>query len=169
MRTLIPALVVIAGLLAGCGKSEPEVLGAAKNTQAHPWAPEDTARIDALFGRTIETASGLRYQPMERGRGDEHPRAGDTVTTHYRGTLLDGTVFDESYKRGQPIRFQVGVGRVIKGWDEALVDMRRGEKRRLIIPYWLAYGDAGRPGVIPRKATLVFEVELLDWESAAAR
>jgi FKBP-type peptidyl-prolyl cis-trans isomerase len=71
-------------------------------------------------------------------------------------------MFDSSYKRGEPIAFRVGTGQVIKGWDQALLQMRKGEKRTLIIPCWLAYGEKGRPPTIPAKATLIFDVELVD-------
>jgi peptidylprolyl isomerase len=110
----------------------------------------------------VKTDSGLRYVVLQPGKG-EKPARGTAVKAHYAGTLLDGTKFDSSYDRGKPIDFVVGTGRVIKGWDEALLDMQKGEKRVLIIPPQLAYGDRGRPPVIPPKATLVFEVELVDF------
>ena len=97
------------------------------------------------------------------GEGTATPRIGDTVVAHYVGHLLDGTPFDSSYKHGAPLSFQVGTGRVIKGWDEAFLTMKKGARRTLIIPYWLAYGAAGQPPLIPPHATLVFEVELLDF------
>ena len=81
---------------------------------------------------------------------------------HYDGYLLDGTKFDSSRDRGTPYVFRVGTGKVIKGWDEALATMKPGEKRTLLIPWWLGYGAEGRPPSIPPRATLVFEVELLE-------
>jgi peptidylprolyl isomerase len=86
---------------------------------------------------------------------------GTAVTTHYTGTLLDGTRFDSSIDRGEPAQFKTG--QVIQGWNEALMDMTRGEKRTLIIPPDLGYGERGYPGVIPPSAYLVFEVELIDF------
>lgn len=103
--------------------------------------------------------SGLQYKVLKEGNGPS-PKASDTVTTHYKGTLTDGTEFDSSYKRGEPATFPVGG--VIKGWTEALQLMKVGSKWQLVIPSELAYGATPRPGgPIPPHATLVFEVELL--------
>jgi FKBP-type peptidyl-prolyl cis-trans isomerase len=96
---------------------------------------------------------------MQEGAG-EGVRGMQTVSVDYRGMLTDGKVFDESYKRGQQFSFTVGAGMVIKGWDEGLLGMKVGEKRRLTIPGDLAYGPNGIPGVIPANATLVFDIEL---------
>ena len=87
---------------------------------------------------------------------------GQEVICHYDGRLLDGTPFDSSYRRGVPFTFRLSSGGVIKGWDEAFLTMHKGEKRTLIVPPWLGYGDKGR-APIPGKATLIFEVELIDW------
>lgn len=118
--------------------------------------------IDSQFADAVTTPSGLKYLVVEEGVGESTPPQGTTVTAHYAGRLLDGTPFDSSYDRGQPIRFPVGAGRVIKGWDEAFLTMKKGEKRTLIIPPQLAYGSAGR-GPIPPNAVLVFDVELVDF------
>ena len=107
------------------------------------------------------TGSGLQYKVMKEGNGAQ-PKPGDTVTVNYRGTLMDGTEFDSSYKRGQPATFPVGG--VIKGWTEALQLMKVGSKYQLFIPPALAYGDQGRPG-IPPDSLLIFEVELMDVKS----
>ena len=93
--------------------------------------------------------------------------SGDTVTVHYLGTLLDGTKFDSSYDRGGPFSTQIGVGAVIKGWDEGMVGMKIGGKRRLTIPSSLGYGDTGAGRIIPPNAGLIFEVELLDVKPSA--
>jgi len=95
---------------------------------------------------------------------DRKSGRGDMMTMHYRGTLLDGTEFDSSYSRSDPFKFQLGVGQVIKGWDEGLLDMCVGEKRKLTIPSHLGYGEAGAGDRIPPKATLVFDVECLKIE-----
>ena len=112
----------------------------------------------------VTTASGLQYKVLTEGAGDS-PKANDQVTVHYKGTLLDGTEFDSSYKRGQPATF--GVGQVIKGWTEALQLMKPGAKWQLFIPPELAYGEAGRPG-IPPNSLLQFEVELISVQTQAA-
>jgi len=123
---------------------------------------KEMAMIKEKWPNIQTTESGLMYEIVEKGSSDEKPDTGDTISAHYTGKFLDGRKFDSSRDRGQPIRFPVGVGRVIKGWDEALLDMTRGEKRILVIPPDLAYGPRGR-GPIPPNSTLVFEVELLDF------
>ena len=105
------------------------------------------------------TASGLQYEVIKTGEGDK-PEASSTVRTHYHGTLIDGTVFDSSYERGQAAEFPVGG--VIKGWTEALQMMNCGSKWRLYVPYNLAYGEQGAGGVIGPFTTLIFDVELID-------
>jgi len=112
------------------------------------------------MGNEVTTPSGLKYADIVEGSG-ESPRAGQSVTVHYTGTLEDGTKFDSSLDRGQPFTFQIGVGRVIKGWDEGVMSMKVGGKRKLIIPAHLGYGARGAGGVIPPNATLLFEVELI--------
>ena len=106
----------------------------------------------------VTTASGLQYEVLTSGDGAQ-PGPTDKVTTHYHGTLTDGTIFDSSVQRGEPISFPVNG--VIQGWQEALQMMKVGDKWKLTIPYNLAYGERGAGGVIPPFATLVFEVELL--------
>ena len=108
-----------------------------------------------------ETTSGLRYKILQNGDGKQAIK-GANVSVHYKGQLLDGTVFDSSYKRKQPIEFPVGVGQVIAGWDEGILLLKVGDKARFVIPSSLAYGESGAGGVIPPNATLIFDVELMD-------
>ena len=103
--------------------------------------------------------SGVQYKVLKAGAGAT-PKVNDTVTTHYRGTLIDGTVFDSSYDRGEPASF--GVSQVIKGWTEVLQLMKVGDKWQVFIPSDLAYGPSGRPPKIAPDSVLVFEMELLD-------
>ena len=104
------------------------------------------------------TSSGLQYEVLESSLGQK-PKATDTVKVHYEGTLIDGTVFDSSYKRGEPISF--GLNQVIKGWTEGVQLMSVGSKYKFYIPYQLAYGERGAGGSIPPYAALIFTVELL--------
>jgi len=106
------------------------------------------------------TKSGLRYTILQKGDGKKASK-GDMVSVHYKGQLLDGTVFDSSYKRKQPIDFNVGLGQVIKGWDEGILLLNVGDKARFVIPSDLAYGSSGAGGVIPPNAPLIFDVELV--------
>ncbi len=109
---------------------------------------------------TTTTASGLQYVELVEGTGAS-PKAGQKVTVHYTGTLEDGTKFDSSRDRNDPFSFQIGIGQVIKGWDEGVMSMKMGGRRKLIIPSDLGYGARGAGGVIPPNATLIFDVELL--------
>ena len=104
------------------------------------------------------TSTGLQYKHTEEGSGSS-PSATDTVEVHYRGTLIDGTEFDSSYKRGKTIEFPLN--RVIAGWTEGLQLMKEGGKTTFYIPYQLAYGERGAPGAIPPYAALIFDVELV--------
>lgn len=122
-------------------------------------AGEDFLADNAKRDGITVTESGLQYEVITEGSG-EKPTAESTVRTHYHGTLIDGTVFDSSYDRGQPAEFPVGG--VIKGWTEALQMMPVGSKWRLYVPYQLAYGEQGAGGAIGPYSTLVFDVELLD-------
>ena len=117
--------------------------------------------LDAVAKGYAETPSGLRYEILQKGEGKKATK-GANVSVHYKGQLLDGTVFDSSYKRKQPIDFPVGVGQVIAGWDEGIQLLKVGDKARFVIPSSLAYGESGAGGVIPPNATLIFDVELMD-------
>ncbi|MFY0604850.1 MAG: peptidylprolyl isomerase [Flavobacteriaceae bacterium] len=116
--------------------------------------------LDTVAAGYDETASGLRYKILQNGDGKQATK-GAMVSVHYKGQLLDGTVFDSSYKRKEPIDFAVGVGQVIAGWDEGILLLKVGDKARFVIPSHLAYGERGAGGVIPPNATLIFDVELM--------
>ena len=131
---------------------------AAKELLAKEAALEELAKLTEGY---TETPSGLFYKMNQEGNG-EKPQASQTVKVHYTGSLTDGTVFDSSVERGQPIEFPIGVGRVIPGWDEGIALLSVGGKATLIIPSQLAYGAKGAGGVIPPNATLIFEVELIE-------
>jgi len=118
------------------------------------------AELDKLSSGFDETDSGLRYKIIQKGDGKQAEK-GNMVSVHYKGQLADGTVFDSSYKRNQPLDFQVGVGQVIQGWDEGICLLNVGDKARFVIPSDLGYGSAGAGGVIPPNATLIFDVELM--------
>lgn len=154
MMRMILAVVVIAGVLFYFFTSM-------NNQNA---AKENIAKGEAFLAQNktqegvIETASGLQYQILAEGDGSVHPKASDTVTVHYHGTLIDGTVFDSSVERGEPIAFPLN--RVIKGWTEGVQLMVEGEKTRFFIPSSLAYGNRSA-GKIPGGSVLVFDVELI--------
>ncbi|BAW95310.1 FKBP-type peptidyl-prolyl cis-trans isomerase [[Synechococcus] sp. NIES-970] len=121
---------------------------------------EELKNMDLDLSKAVTTESGLQYIDEVVGEG-EFPMAGEMVTVHYTGKLTDGKVFDSSVKRNEPFSFVIGVGQVIKGWDEGVITMKPGGKRTLIIPAELGYGARGAGGVIPPNATLIFDVELL--------
>jgi peptidylprolyl isomerase len=112
------------------------------------------------MSETITTSSGLQYIDLKVGDG-ETPQKGQKVSVHYRGTLKDGTPFDNSYDRGAPLQFAFGVGQVIPGFDEGLETMAVGGQRRLLIPSNLGYGERGAGNVIPPHSDLIFEIELV--------
>lgn len=158
------ALVVRSGLLA---RREP---GRPINTAMREAMAEDAPQLSEADARVIRERypnarrlhSGLLYVERAPGDGASTPRNGQEVVVQYDGRLLDGTPIDSSFRRGAPFTFRLGAGQAIQGWDEAFLTMRKGERRTLVIPYWLAYGQNGRAPNIPPRATLVFDVELLD-------
>jgi peptidylprolyl isomerase len=119
---------------------------------------QDATTKPAAGNRTT-TASGLTI--IDMGRSDTAVQSGDRVSVHYTGKLENGTVFDSSLTRGEPFTFTVGVDRVIEGWQEGLIGMHPGDRRQLIIPGNLGYGERGSPPKIPPNATLIFDIELL--------
>lgn len=128
---------------------------AKKNSELGQLFLEKNGDVDGV----VTTASGLQYQVLQKGDGSTHPTATDQVKVHYHGTLIDGTVFDSSVDRGEPISF--GLNQVIAGWTEGLQLMVTGEKTRFFIPSDLAYGNRAA-GKIQPGSTLIFDVELID-------
>jgi FKBP-type peptidyl-prolyl cis-trans isomerase len=133
------------------------VLGLASATGAGSALPGD----NTAGAREVTTDSGLRYLDLVVGKGRE-AQLGDTAYVHYTGWLENGRKFDSSVDRKEPFDFRLGAGRVIRGWDEGVMGMHIGGKRKLIIPSDLGYGPRGAGNVIPANATLIFDVELLD-------
>ena len=162
---LTAALITRSGILARKNPGRPinSAMREALNAEQPQLSGDDAMLIAKTFGTAHRLPSGLRYLVRAPGTGEATPRIGDEVICHYAGRLLDGTSFDSSYRRGVPFTFRLGTGSVISGWDEAFLKMHKGEKRTLVVPHWLAYGEKGRPPTIPPKATVVFEVELIDW------
>jgi peptidylprolyl isomerase len=148
MREALICCALAAVLLSGCGESSEPL--------DYPGEP--------ATGEVQTTDSGLQYVILQEGEG-EVAENGQLVSVHYSGYLVDdGSMFDSSVERGTPFTFTLGASEVIPGWDEGVALMKVGEKRKLIIPSDLAYGDQGFPGAIPGGATLVFDVELLSAE-----
>ena len=148
-KLLVLFLFITAVAIAAC--SEKDARPSAESKPAAAAAPASA----------VTTPSGLSYVDIVVGSGLQ-PISGKPVKVHYTGWLENGTKFDSSVDRGEPFVFTVGVGEVIPGWDEGVMTMKVGGKRRLIVPSQLGYGATGAGGVIPPNATLIFEVELLD-------
>lgn len=162
-RTLFGIALASLGLVA-CSKltepPTPEPIQAETTTTAAKPAAQPTAAKEPAAPAPDPNAK-LEIQDLVVGKGAE-AKAGDTIRVHYVGTLLNGDEFDASRPRGEPFQFELGKGRVIKGWDEGVVGMKVGGKRKLTIPPHLGYGERGAGPKIPPNSTLVFEVELLE-------
>jgi len=150
-------------IAANLGETEPPIVAEAQIAQAAEDLMEEepeTLTEDVSEETLVTTDSGLQYEDVVEGTG-AMPQKGQRVTVHYTGTLENGTKFDSSRDRNRPFSFTIGVGQVIKGWDEGVMSMRVGGQRKLVIPPELGYGARGAGGVIPPNATLLFDVELL--------
>lgn len=156
MTARFSTTLAVALFLVGCNNSTQPGADPRATTNA---APATAGATSGSEKQMTTTPSGLKYQVMKRGTGTVSPKATDTVNVHYHGTLLNGTVFDSSVQRGQPISFPLNG--VIRGWTEGVQLMKVGDKFKFEIPPNLAYGEAGAPPTIPPNSTLVFEVELL--------
>ncbi|KYC41981.1 peptidylprolyl isomerase [Scytonema hofmannii PCC 7110] len=160
---------VVVLVLAQVGGHNQNTAIAVQMTETTP-APTQVTENNTLIAskamseaNAVTTPSGLKYVELKEGTG-ETPKTGQTVVVHYTGTLENGKKFDSSRDRNQPFKFKLGVGQVIKGWDEGLSTMKVGSRRQLTIPPDLGYGPRGAGGVIPPNATLIFDVELLGVE-----
>ena len=155
-RVLICFLLLAATLIFACSQKETAPTDIKKSGDS---VMEKGAGVQSE--KMVKTPTGLQYEDLVAGSGAS-PSPGNKVTVHYTGWLTDGRKFDSSVDRNEPFVFQIGAGQVIQGWDEGVMSMKIGGKRKLIIPANLGYGTAGAGGVIPPNATLVFEVILLD-------
>ncbi len=142
------------------------VFAASALAQREPLSEEEQALVESRWPEAKRTITGIRYVMQAEGEG-EPARSGDRVAVVYKGMLLDGTVFNEYTDREKAFSFRLGRGEVIEGWDQAFKLLKVGSKATLIIPFELAYGTRGNPPSVPRKSTLVFEVELLSIERGA--
>lgn len=148
---------LLAALLLGCAITAQAAPDDKNPAPKHPTKPGPANKNG---GKIVTTKSGLKYQDLVVGKGPS-PKEGHTVKVHYTGWLTDGKKFDSSKDRGEPFEFVIGQRQVIKGWDEGVMSMKVGGKRKLTIPPDLGYGASGAGGVIPPNATLIFEVDLL--------
>lgn len=149
-------ILLIAFLVSGClnqtnPESEPE------------GALNEEHSLEEEAGEEVMDTMDLEIEILEEGQEEREVKDGDVISVHYVGTLTDGTKFDSSLDRGETFVFTVGADQVIPGWEQGVLGMKLGEKRKLIIPSSLAYGEQGIPGVIPPQATLIFEVDLVSF------
>ncbi len=160
---IIHLTIIRKGEEAKAFKGDQESFDALLNAGRKGYMEKFRTKMLEKYPDAVTTDSGLLYVVLKTGTG-EQVKPGALVKVHYTGFLEDGKKFDSSLDRGTPFQFKVGKKEVIKGWDVGITGMKKSEKRRLIIPYPMAYGESGYPGVIPPKATLIFDVELVDFQ-----
>jgi FKBP-type peptidyl-prolyl cis-trans isomerase len=171
MRRFLASIALVASLVlaVACGGNEEKTTAPSVTPNAAATQPSVTPKASAtqtgggppaVSAEPTVTASGLKIIEIKAGTGDEAQK-GQTVSVHYTGWLADGTKFDSSLDRGQPLSFVLGAGQMIPGFDEGVAGMKVGGQRRLIIPPNLAYGAQGRPPQIPANAELTFDIELV--------
>jgi FKBP-type peptidyl-prolyl cis-trans isomerase len=168
LTLLTIALVVRSGLLMREDPGEPinAAMRAALADRAYRWPEADAPRLAEQFPGALETPNGARYLVLRPGVGEATPLKGDRVSVHYSASFLrNGEKIDASADHGGPYNFVLGQPNILPGWGDALHRMKKGELRRLALPYWLAYGEKGQRGKIPGKASIVLELELLDFGS----
>merc|ERR1711962_300927 len=134
-----------------------------RSIETHPIFESDFDCLTDLLNRLLPNIMGVDKEIIKAGDGTNYPPKGSTVSVHYTGTLTDGTKFDSSRDRGKQFEFKLGQGQVIKGWDEGVAQMTKGERAKLTCSADYAYGSRGFPGLIPPNSTLVFDVELFGW------
>ena len=163
MRRFLVSIAVIASLvlIVACGGNEEKTT--TPSVTANATAAQTGGGPPPVSAQPTVTASGLKIIEIEAGTGDEAQK-GQTVSVHYTGWLADGTKFDSSLDRGQPLSFVLGAGQMIPGFDEGVAGMKVGGERRLILPPGLAYGAQGRPPKIPANSELTFDVQLVSVE-----
>ena len=168
MKTLTILLILIIGFLTpAIANQRRRGTGAQRKERVNRVARAKPVRPSACPpSAAVTTRSGLTYIITRRG-GDQRLKVGDRVSVHYTGLLTDGTKFDSSLERNAPIAFELGAGRVIKGWDEGIAELHVGDRATLIIPPLLGYGSKGAGGVIPPDATLVFIVDVVSVEKVS--
>ena len=161
-KSLVACIMLVSVALSFSGKSENVKNKEQSQNSTKPVTPEQSTNKETDMSKEVTTESGLKYVDITEGSGDA-PKKNQLVTVHYVGTLENGEKFDSSVDRDSPFQFTLGIGQVIKGWDEGVASMKVGGKRKLIIPAELGYGSA-TVGPIPANSTLIFEVELLGIE-----
>jgi len=160
------AIVVRSGIFMRKNPGEPinAAMRIALAGVAYQWSEKDAALLARDFAGALETPGGARYYIRRPGTGTASPQAGQLVTIHYEGRFLfNGQKFDSSSDHGGPYNFAVGRNQALSGWDEALLTMKKGERRTVVLPYWLAYGEKGLRNKVRGKQSVVFDLELVDF------